>query len=138
MMQIPRSPLEAVMLNASGLVPEGETIASVNGQDISSNTPEGILRRLATWLKRNDVGGPKWSGNVDLRCHGKLTVRLIPKGRMVGGISEAPAMVSQWFDVRLFRNGREFESVNLDFRTCQWEWKPPKKEKGRRLRLRLK
>ncbi len=35
----------------------GIPFGSANGESITSNSSLGVLKRLHTWLKRNDIGG---------------------------------------------------------------------------------
>ena len=72
---ISNEPAQRRANGVEGRLPAGDHMATVNGDVISSNTPEGVLRRFETGLNRHtDIGGP---GKED------VTVELVVRGRVI-------------------------------------------------------
>jgi len=130
-MAFPTNPLNAVQMAWQTNCPPGTHTATVNGDVISSNTPEGVLRRFETWLNRHtDIGGPgKEDTTVELAVRGVRCMVLTPTGRGWEEVSGFPPKVLQWFDVKLWWQGKEYDSLWLDYRTCVWEVKEKKVRK---------
>lgn len=126
----PAHPLEAVYMHwtSNPNREPGSPFATANGDDISSNTPEGVLRRLETWLRKNDIGGWDENGVADgaktqpvvVEVMQQKAIVLTPVGRTMGPTSADWGNVIQNFDVKLWWQGKEYESLRLDFRTVVW------------------
>lgn len=128
----PTTPLQAIEMNWRLSAPVGTPIAMVNGTDkISSNTPEGVLRRFETWLKKHDAGAD--GKDVVLEVVGYRAIVLRPIGRtVVSRVSCVPGEIVQQFDVRLCYDGKEFENLVMDLQTCVWDAeKRVRKKKGK-------
>jgi hypothetical protein len=116
----PGSPHNAVLLNWHEPWKPEAPMATVNGDDISSTTPEGILRRLETWLNRN---GPDLAADapVIVEVKGHRTIVLTPLRRDYGPVVSRPTIIVN-FDVKFWWRGKEYESLTQDLRTCVWPY----------------
>lgn len=115
----PTTPKQAVELNWRLGAENGTPVAMVNGTKISSTTPEDVLRRLETWLRKNDAG--KDGQPIVLEVMGHKTMVLTPVERNFGLISCGPLQITQRFRVMLWYLGKEYENLVMDFQTCVWE-----------------
>ena len=90
-------------------MPAGDSHGNVNGDVISSNAPEGVLRRFETGLNRHtDICGPgKEDVTVELVVRGGRCMVLTPIGRGWEGIEWLSPKVLQWFGVKLWWQGKE-------------------------------
>ena len=117
----PGSPHNAVLLNWHEPWKPEAPMATVNGDDISSTTPEGILRRLETWLNRHGAdllqGDDKASVVVEVKGHKAIVLK--PLRVEYGPVVGKPELIVN-FDVRFWWRGKEYESLTLDLRTCVW------------------
>ena len=115
----PTTPLQAIEMNWRHHCPDDVPFATANGQDISSNMPDGILRRLETWIRKNDAGADGQPVVVEVK--GRKAIVLKPVQRRTGLASTMPGQVIQNFEVRLWYDGKEYEPIVLDLQTCVWD-----------------
>ena len=132
----PGSPYTAVLLNWHEPWKPETPMATVNGNDISSTTPEGILRRLETWLNKRGPdllqGDDKASVVVEVKGHKAIVLK--PLRVEYGPVVGKPELVVN-FDVQFWWRGKEYESLTLDLRTCVWPLRG-KREKKRKERVK--
>lgn len=117
---IPVDAKTAVLIHWHNKTDNNTPFATANGDNITSNTPEGVLRRLETWLRKNDAG--KDGKAVVVEVKGQKAIVMIPTRRREGYMaSGCPAQVIQNFDVKLWWQGKEYENFGLEFLTCVWD-----------------
>lgn len=117
---IPVNVKSALLLHWHNINENNATFATANGDNISSNTPDGVLRRLETWLRKNDAG--KDGKAIVVEVKGQKAIVLTPTARREGYmVSGCPAQVIQNFDVKLWWQGKEYDSCGLEFLTCVWD-----------------
>ena len=138
MKPFPTHPLDSVYMHWHNKNREiGSPFATANGDDIGSNTPEGVIRRLETWIRKNDIGEEGKTHPVVVEVMSEKAIVLTPIRRVVGPTSANPGDVIQNFDVKLWWQGKEYECLRLDFRTMRWScekrvrgWKKNKDSEG--------
>lgn len=118
-MKLVVEPYKAVLEHWKSTRVPGSMMADVNGDDIGSNSPAGVLKRLKTWMKKHDAG--KDGKQVVLNVMGHKTMVLTPISREEQWISGFPPQVIQRFDVKLWNGERECQGIDGEFQTCVWE-----------------
>lgn len=138
----PGSPHNAVLLNWHEPWKPEAPMATVNGDDISSTTPEGILRRLETWLNKNgpdlmqdDTGRFTYDAVITVEVKGHKAIVLKPLRVEYGPVVGRPELVVN-FDVRFWWRGKEYVSLTLDLRTCVWPLWGKREKKKRKERVK--
>lgn len=116
----PKDAKTAVLIHWHNKTDSNTPFATANGEDIGSNTPEGVLRRLETWLRKKDAG--KDGKCVVVEVKGQKAMVLKPVARREGHMmSGRPPQVIQNFEVMFWWQGKEYENLGLEFRTCVWD-----------------
>ena len=123
-MSHPRTPLGAIRgAWTGGNSRDNHPIAEVNGDVISSNTSEGILKRFETWIRKHDIGAEGNEIVVTLTVMGNKCIVLTPTRRRISAGCGMP--VWKWiqnFKVKLWNCDREYDCLTADLMTMIWDY----------------
>lgn len=110
----PGIPFATVTLDGTGVKDE-----------IGSGKPAGVLKRLETWLKKNDIGSEETLGRpVTVEVMGEKAMVLTPLVRRPQFVSGSCLRWCTEFDVKLWWLDCEYDSLVMDdFKVMIWEAK---------------